>query len=35
MGTSMSWAGRNELFEETFGKLEDWLADEGHVGVST
>jgi phosphoribosylamine--glycine ligase len=32
MGTSMFWAGRNELFEETFGKLEGWLADEGYVG---
>jgi phosphoribosylamine--glycine ligase len=32
MGTSMFWAGQNRLFEETFGKLEDWLADEGYVG---
>jgi phosphoribosylamine--glycine ligase len=32
MGTSMFWAGRNELFEKTFGKLEDWLAEEGYVG---
>jgi len=32
MGTSMFWAGQNKLFEETFGKLEDWLADEGYVG---
>jgi len=32
MGTSMFWAGRNELFEETLGKVEDWLADEGYVG---
>ncbi len=32
MGTSMFWAGRNELFEETLGKLEGWLADEGYVG---
>ena len=32
MGTSMFWAGRNRLFEETFGKLEDWLAEEGYVG---
>jgi phosphoribosylamine--glycine ligase len=32
MGTSMFWAGRNELFEETLGKLEGWLAAEGYVG---
>ncbi|MDS0295421.1 phosphoribosylamine--glycine ligase [Halogeometricum luteum] len=32
MGTSMFWAGRNRLFEETLGKLEGWLADEGYVG---
>jgi phosphoribosylamine--glycine ligase len=32
MGTSMFWAGRNELFEATLGKLEDWLAAEGYVG---
>ena len=32
MGTSMFWGGRNKLFEETFGKLEDWLAEEGYVG---
>ncbi|EMA13056.1 phosphoribosylglycinamide synthetase C domain-containing protein [Haloarcula marismortui] len=32
MGTSMFWAGRNELFEETLGKVEGWLADEGYVG---
>jgi phosphoribosylamine--glycine ligase len=32
MGTSMFWGGRNRLFEETFGKLEDWLAAEGYVG---
>jgi phosphoribosylamine--glycine ligase len=32
MGTSMFWAGRNELFAETLGKLEDWLAGEGYVG---
>ncbi|KAA9396973.1 phosphoribosylamine--glycine ligase [Haloarcula sp. CBA1130] len=32
MGTSMFWAGRNELFTETLGKVEDWLADEGYVG---
>jgi len=32
MGTSMFWAGQNKLFNETFGKLEGWLADEGYVG---
>nr|WP_254839161.1 hypothetical protein [Natronomonas marina] len=32
MGTSMFWGGRNKLFEETFGKLEGWLAEEGYVG---
>jgi len=32
MGTSMFWAGRNKLFEETLGGLEDWLAAEGYVG---
>jgi len=32
MGTSMFWARRNHLFEETLGKLERWLADEGYVG---
>jgi len=32
MGTSMFWAGRNELFAETLGKVEGWLADEGYVG---
>jgi len=32
MGTSMFWGGRNRLFAETLGKLEDWLADEGYVG---
>jgi len=32
MGTSMFWAGRNELFTETLGKLEAWLADEGYIG---
>jgi phosphoribosylamine--glycine ligase len=32
MGTSMFWAGRNKLFQKTFGKLEGWLADEGYVG---
>jgi phosphoribosylamine--glycine ligase len=28
----MFWAGKNELFEETLGKLEEWLAAEGYVG---
>ncbi|WP_338729574.1 phosphoribosylamine--glycine ligase [Haladaptatus sp. DJG-WS-42] len=32
MGTSMFWTGRNKLFRETLGKLEDWLANEGYVG---
>jgi len=32
MGTSMFWAGRNRLFQETLGRLESWLADEGYVG---
>ncbi|MFB6149409.1 MAG: phosphoribosylglycinamide synthetase C domain-containing protein, partial [Halobacteriales archaeon] len=32
MGTSMFWAGRNKLFEETLGKLEDWLANESYAG---
>ncbi|MFB6120479.1 MAG: phosphoribosylamine--glycine ligase [Halobacteriaceae archaeon] len=32
MGTSMFWTGRTRLFEETLGKLEGWLADEGYVG---
>ncbi|QLG62544.1 phosphoribosylamine--glycine ligase [Halorarum salinum] len=32
MGTSMFWAGHNKLFEETLGKLEGWLAEEGYVG---
>ncbi|MDS0222522.1 phosphoribosylamine--glycine ligase [Haloarcula sp. S1AR25-5A] len=32
MGTSMFWAGRNDLFTETLGKVEGWLADEGYVG---
>lgn len=32
MGTSMFWARRNKLFEDTFGKLESWLAKEGYVG---
>ncbi|PYZ02571.1 hypothetical protein C8039_01595 [Halogeometricum sp. wsp3] len=33
MGTSMFWAGRNELFEETLGKAEGWLTDEGYVDI--
>ncbi len=32
MGTSMFWTGRTQLFKETLGKLEDWLADQGYVG---
>ena len=32
MGTSMFWSGQNQLFAETFGKLEGWLAQEGYVG---
>jgi len=32
MGTSMFWVGRNQLFAETLGKLEEWLAEEGYVG---
>ena len=32
MGTSMFWTARNRLFDETLGKLEDWLANEGYVG---
>ena len=32
MGTSMFWAGRNQLFAETLGRLEGWLAEEGYVG---
>jgi phosphoribosylamine--glycine ligase len=32
MGTAMFWAGRNRLFEETLGQLEEWLATEGYVG---
>lgn len=32
MGTSMFWAGHNDLYVETLGKLEDWLANEGYVG---
>ncbi|MFB6301010.1 MAG: phosphoribosylamine--glycine ligase [Halobacteriales archaeon] len=32
MGTSMFWTGRNKLFEQTLGRLEEWLAAEGYVG---
>ena len=32
MGTSMFWAGHNRLFEQTLGKLADWLAETGYVG---
>lgn len=32
MGTSMFWTGRNRLFEETLGRVEGWLAEEGYVG---
>jgi|GEM_PF-2264474 phosphoribosylamine--glycine ligase len=32
MGTSIFWADRNRLFEETLGRLESWLAGEGYVG---
>ncbi len=32
MGTSMFWAGRNRVFNETLGRLEEWLASEGYVG---
>jgi phosphoribosylamine--glycine ligase len=32
MGTSMFWSRRNHLFEETLGKLEEWLDEEGYVG---
>jgi phosphoribosylamine--glycine ligase len=32
MGTSMFWTNHNRLFQETLGKLEDWLAEEGYVG---
>ncbi len=32
MGTSMFWSGRNKLFAETLGHLEEWLAAEGYVG---
>ncbi|WP_435346255.1 phosphoribosylamine--glycine ligase [Haloarchaeobius sp. HRN-SO-5] len=32
MGTAMFWSGRNRLFRETLGRVEDWLATEGYVG---
>ena len=32
MGTSMFWTNRNRIFDETLGRLEDWLAEEGYVG---
>lgn len=32
MGTSMFWSGRNHVFRQTLGQLEEWLADEGYVG---
>jgi phosphoribosylamine--glycine ligase len=32
MGTSMFWTERNRLFDETLGRIEGWLADEGYVG---
>ncbi|MFB6125354.1 MAG: phosphoribosylglycinamide synthetase C domain-containing protein [Halanaeroarchaeum sp.] len=32
MGTSMFWTDRNRIFEQTLGKLESWLANEGYVG---
>ncbi|MDZ7689089.1 MAG: phosphoribosylglycinamide synthetase C domain-containing protein [Halobacteriales archaeon] len=32
MGTSMFWTERNRVFDETLGRIEDWLADEGYVG---
>jgi len=32
MGTSMFWTDRNRIFNQTLGKLEDWLAAEGFVG---
>jgi phosphoribosylamine--glycine ligase len=32
MGTSMFWTDRNRVFNQTLGRLEDWLADEGYVG---
>jgi phosphoribosylamine--glycine ligase len=32
MGTSMFWCPRNNLFNRTLGKLEEWLAKEGYVG---
>jgi phosphoribosylamine--glycine ligase len=32
MGTSVFWAGKNRLFRETLGKVEEWLAEKGYVG---
>jgi len=32
IGTSVFWPGRNDLFEETLGRLEGWLAEEGYDG---
>lgn len=32
MGTSMFWCDRNHIFDQTLGKLEGWLANEGYVG---
>ena len=32
MGTSSFWTDRNRIFNETLGRLEDWLAAEGYVG---
>lgn len=32
MGTSMFWCDRNQIFNHTLGRMEDWLAEEGYVG---
>ncbi len=32
MGTSSFWTDRNRIFNQTLGRLEDWLAEEGYVG---
>ncbi|MFC4357211.1 phosphoribosylglycinamide synthetase C domain-containing protein [Halobium salinum] len=32
MGTSMTWTGRNRLFDRTLERLESTLAEEGYVG---
>mgnify|MGYP006279743353 CR=1 FL=1 len=32
MGTSMFWADRNRIIDETLGRLENWLAEEGYIG---